>query len=177
MQHAERAFIGVRGARIVCQEWLPDGDPRAVLVLVHGLAEHCCRYGNLVDHFVPRGFAVHGHDHIGHGRSGGRRVFVRRFEDLTEVLDLQIDRVRARHPAKPLFLIGHSLGALIASRFLLDRQEATSGAVLSGALVKIPPSISAPPTKPTMTGMATAATPGMTISFNAAVVAISTHFT
>ena len=67
---------------------------------------------------------------------------MKRFEDLTDVLGTHVDRVRARHPGKPLFLIGHSLGALIAARFLLDHQEAFAGAVLSGALVKVPDNIS-----------------------------------
>lgn len=142
MNHREGIFTGVRDAAIYCQDWTPEGELRAALVVVHGLAEHCGRYGNLVDHFVPRGYAVHAHDHIGHGRSDGKRVFVERFEDLTDVLGTHVDRVRARHPAKPLFLVGHSLGALIAARFLLDRQETFAGAVLSGAVVKVPANIS-----------------------------------
>ena len=142
MVHREGTFTGVRDATIYCQDWSPEGEPRAALVVVHGLAEHCGRYGNLVDHFVPRGYAVYAHDHIGHGRSDGRRVFVERFEDLTDVLGMHVDRVRDRHPGKPLFLVGHSLGALIAARFLLDRQEAFAGAILSGALVKVPDNIS-----------------------------------
>jgi acylglycerol lipase len=142
MKHREGTFPGVRSATIYCQDWSPEGESRAALVVVHGLAEHCGRYGNLVDHFVSRGYAVHAHDHIGHGRSEGRRVFVKRFDDLTDVLGMHIDRVRDRHPEKPLFLVGHSLGALIAARFLVERQEAFAGAILSGALVKIPDNIS-----------------------------------
>ncbi len=142
MVHREGTFTGVRDAEIYCQDWLPEGEPRAVLVIVHGLAEHCGRYGNLVDHFVPRGYAVYAHDHIGHGRSEGKRVFVRRFEDLTDVVGMQVDRVRARHPETPLFLVGHSIGALIGAVFLLDRQEAVAGAILSGSVVKVPENIS-----------------------------------
>ncbi|MGB2983547.1 MAG: lysophospholipase [Candidatus Bipolaricaulia bacterium] len=142
MKHQEETFAGVRDAEIYCQNWLPDDEPRAALVLVHGLAEHCGRYGNLVDHFVPLGYAVYAHDHIGHGRSGGQRVFVKRFEDLTNVLGMRVDHVRARHPELPIFLVGHSVGALITAVFLLDRQEALDGAVLSGAVVKIPDNIS-----------------------------------
>ncbi len=142
MKHREGTFTGVRKATIYCQDWSPEGEARAALVVVHGLAEHCGRYGNLVDHFVSRGYAVYAHDHVGHGRSSGQRVFVEQFEDLTDVLGMHVDRVRDRHPEKPLFLVGHSLGALIAARFLLDRQEAFAGAILSGALVKVPDNIS-----------------------------------
>ncbi|MFC2078051.1 alpha/beta hydrolase [Candidatus Bipolaricaulota bacterium] len=142
MKHREGTFAGVRGAEIYCQDWLPEDAPRAVLVIVHGLAEHCGRYGNLVDHFVPRGFAVYAHDHIGHGRSEGKRVFVKRFEDLTDVLGIQVDRVLDQHPETPAYLVGHSIGALIGARYLLDRQEAFAGAILSGSVVKVPENIS-----------------------------------
>jgi acylglycerol lipase len=74
MVHREGTFTGVRHATIYCRDWSPEGEPRGALVVVHGLAEHCGRYGNLVDHFVPRGYAVHAHDHLGHGRSAGRRA-------------------------------------------------------------------------------------------------------
>ena len=142
MKHREETFSGIRGTTIYCQDWQPDDAPQAVLVIVHGLAEHCGRYGNLVDRFVRRGYAVHAHDHIGHGRSEGRRVFVRRFEDLTDVLEIQVNRVFDQHPDAPVYLVGHSIGALIGAVFLLDRQEAFAGAILSGSVVKVPENIS-----------------------------------
>ena len=71
MNHIEGKFKGVRNADIYYQAWLPDGDVKAVLFLVHGLGEHCGRYMNHVNHFVPLGYAVYGLDHVGHGKSGG----------------------------------------------------------------------------------------------------------
>jgi alpha-beta hydrolase superfamily lysophospholipase len=138
----EGTFPGVRGTRIAYRRWLPDAGSHAVLLLVHGLAEHCGRYNNVVRHFVPRGYAVCGADHVGHGRSGGRRVHVRRFADFVDVLDQFSKKVSAWHPRVPQVLLGHSLGALIAATFLLDRSEAISAAVLSGPLVAVPENIS-----------------------------------
>jgi alpha-beta hydrolase superfamily lysophospholipase len=74
MQRTEGSFRGLGGLSIYTQQWLPEGPPRAVLLLVHGYAEHSGRYGNLVEHFVPRGYAICALDHRGHGRSEGERA-------------------------------------------------------------------------------------------------------
>ena len=142
MQHQDGFFKGVRDANIYYQSWLPDGDPKAVLLIVHGLAEHCGRYMNVVDHLVPDGYAVYGLDHIGHGKSDGTRVYVERFTDYTDTLKTFFDMVRAWQPEQPIFLVGHSMGGLIAAAYLLDHQEAFAGAVLSGPSVKPPDNIS-----------------------------------
>jgi len=142
MEHLEGFVSVARGGKIYWQTWLPTGETRAVLIIVHGLAEHGGRYANLVNHFVPRGYAVYAYDHPGHGRSDGPRVYIRRFADLTDVLQHHVARIQAQHPDSPLFLIGHSFGALVAARFLLDRQDGFAGAVLSGSLVKVPDHVS-----------------------------------
>ena len=77
MKHEDGFFKGVRRAKIYYQCWLPDGDPRAVILVAHGLAEHSGRYMNVVNHFVSLGYAVYSLDHLGHGRSEGRRVYVK----------------------------------------------------------------------------------------------------
>ncbi|MGZ3495134.1 MAG: alpha/beta hydrolase [Thermodesulfobacteriota bacterium] len=135
MKHQEGFFKGVRDTRIYFQNWLPEGEPKAILLIVHGLAEHSGRYMNLVNHLVPLGYAVHGFDHPGHGKSDGTRVYVERFEDYTDTIKVYFDRMR---PAKPVFLVGHSMGGLIAALYLLDHQREMTGAVLSGPAVKVP---------------------------------------
>ena len=138
MKQQEGFFKGVRDANIYYQSWLPEGEPRAVLLIVHGLAEHCGRYGNVVDHFVLLGYAVYGIDHLGHGKSDGTRVYVKRFDDYTNTLKAYFDKVRGSQPDKPIFLVGHSMGGLIGAVYLLDHQAELAGAVLSGPAVKIP---------------------------------------
>ena len=59
MKHTEGNFTGVRNAKIYYQGWLPDGEPKAVLLIVHGLGEHSGRYMNIVKHFNPLGYAVY----------------------------------------------------------------------------------------------------------------------
>ncbi len=142
MSHQEGFFKGVRDANIYYQTWLPNDDPKAVLVIVHGLAEHSGRYMNVVNHVLPLGYAVYGLDHPGHGRSEGTRVYVDRFADYTETLKIYLDKVQAWQPGKPIFMAGHSLGGLITATYLLDHQEDLTGAVISGPAVKVPNSIS-----------------------------------
>ena len=142
MKHEDGFFEEVRGAKIYYQYWLPDGDVRAVILISHGLAEHSGRYMNVVNHFVPHGYAVYALDNIGHGKSDGRRVYVKGFTDYTDVLGEYLAIIRLWQPDKPLFLLGHSMGALIAAVFLLDHQSAFSGAILSGPSVVVPKNVS-----------------------------------
>lgn len=93
---------------------------------------------NVVNHFVPLGYAVYGIDHLGHGKSDGKRVYVERFNDYTNTLKVYFDMIHGWQPDKPIFLVGHSMGGLISAVYLLDHQAELAGAVLSGPAVKIP---------------------------------------
>ncbi|MFH1294087.1 MAG: alpha/beta fold hydrolase [Pseudomonadota bacterium] len=142
MNHIEGNFRGVQNANIYYQAWLPKGNVKAVLLVVHGLGEHCGRYMNVVNHFVPLGYAVYGFDHIGHGKSEGMREFVERFEDYANTLTIYYNIVKDRQSGKPVFLLGHSMGGLIASYYLLDHSADFRGAVISAPSVKVSDGIS-----------------------------------
>ena len=142
MDHVEGRFKGVRDLSIYHQAWLPDGEVEGVLLVVHGLGEHCGRYMNVVNHFVPLGYAVYGFDLIGHGKSEGPREFVERFADYTDTLAVYHEMVRGWHGDKPVFLVGHSMGGLIATYYLLEHQADFAGAIISGPAIKISDSIS-----------------------------------
>ena len=142
MEHIEGNFKGVRNANIYHQAWLPGGNVKAVLLIVHGLGEHCGRYMNVVNHFVPLGYAVYGLDHIGHGRSEGAREVVERFTDYTDTLMVYHKMVRGWQAGKPMFLLGHSMGGLIVSYYLLDHQADFRGAVISAPVIKASGNIS-----------------------------------
>jgi acylglycerol lipase len=142
MNHQEGFFAGVHGTRIYHQCWLPESEPKAVLMIVHGLGEHSGRYLNLVNHFVPMGFAVYGMDHPGHGKSDGARKYVDRFEDFICNVKSYFDSIQGWQAGKPVFLVGHSMGGLIGAVYLLDHQAGLKGAILSGPSVKIPGNVS-----------------------------------
>jgi alpha-beta hydrolase superfamily lysophospholipase len=96
----------------------------------------------VVDHFVPLGYAVYGLDHIGHGKSAGEREVIKRFEDFTDPITTYYQMVTGWHLGLPVFIYGHSLGALISLFYLLDHQADFKGAIISAPPVKIPDNIS-----------------------------------
>ena len=142
MKHQEGHFKGLKDLELYYQAWLPAGDPRAVLLVVHGLAEHSGRYGNVVNFFVPKGYAVYAPDHRGHGRSGGQRAYVERFTDYLEDLKTFFNMVRGWHPDRKIFMVGHSMGGTIGLTYALRHQEELDGLALSGATVRVGESIS-----------------------------------
>lgn len=137
VKHIEGAFKGVRNANIYYQAWLPEANVKAVLLVVHGAGEHSGRYMNVVNHFVPLGYAVYGFDHIGHGKSEGEREFIERFEDYTDTLTSYYRMVTAWQRGKPVFLLGHSLGGLIVCYYLPEHQADFKGAVISAPAIKV----------------------------------------
>ena len=141
MNHQEASFQDPSGATIYSQAWLPDGEPRAVLLIVHGLAEHSGRYANVVEYLVPRGYVVYTFDHLGHGRSSGKRAHVRRFGDYAATLHTCLGTVRDRYPGLPTFAFGHSMGALITAYYVLDHPTDLDGIILSGMSAQMPEDI------------------------------------
>ena len=123
---------GTGGLQIRGEEWLPETAPRAAVVLSHGKDEHTGRYRHVIAALTECGYAVYAHDHRGHGRSDGPRGVIVRFDDYVDDLHLLVETVRGRHPGLPLFLLGHSMGGLIAARYAIVRQEFLAGLILSG---------------------------------------------
>ncbi len=116
--------------------WLPP-DPRRVLILVHGYAEHSGRYEEMAAHFAARGFAVHAYDQAGHGRTQGPRGHVDRFERLLDELASFVEKVRSEHPGLPVVLAGHSMGGLVTAATAAFRRPDVDWIVLSGALLEL----------------------------------------
>lgn len=107
------------------------GDRAQTLVFVHGLAEHSGRYRYPFDYFSGLGWPCYALDLRGHGRSGGRRVHIRRFSDYLDDVDAVLELVRTQRPAAPVFLIGHSMGGVVSILYALERGEQLAGLVLS----------------------------------------------
>ena len=136
MKHQEGHFKGLKDFDIYYQGWLPEGEPQAVLLVAHGMGEHSGRYGNVVNHFVPQGYAVYAPDHRGHGKSEGQRVYVERFTHFLDDLKTFFDMVRGWHPDLKIFLLGHSMGGAVSIAYALRHQDELEGLILSGAAIK-----------------------------------------
>jgi acylglycerol lipase len=136
MQHNEGTFVGRKNLNLFYQSWAPNGIPIAVLMVVHGLAEHSGRYSNLVNYFVPRGYAIYAFDLQGHGKSEGVRGYVEHFSYYLDDLKTFYNKVSQEHNNTRIFLVGHSIGATIATAYAIEYQNELDGLILSGVTLK-----------------------------------------
>lgn len=124
------------GENIYYQSWEPDAAARAVFIVAHGAAEHSGRYERFAKYFVEQGYGVVALDLPGHGRSGGTPGYIDRFENYLESLDLVRRQAAADMGATPQILLGHSMGGLASTLYLLENQDVFLGCVLSGPAIK-----------------------------------------
>jgi alpha-beta hydrolase superfamily lysophospholipase len=119
------------------RSWDRDDASHAV-VISHGYGEHIGRYDHVAAAFNARGGAVYGLDHVGHGRSDGDRALITDFDRVVDDLHLLVETVRFEHAGRPLVLVGHSMGGLIATRYAERHGDVLAGVVLSAPLVGNP---------------------------------------
>lgn len=142
MKHEEGTFKSADGLELYYQNWLPEGEPKAVIVLVHGMGEYGGRYPHVVDALVPQGYAIYAADHRGHGRSPGKRMFVNKWSEYLDDLDLFIKLVKERWAGRPFFLYGHSMGGNITLNYVLRHPDGYNSVIASAPAVgklDIPP--------------------------------------
>ena len=142
----EQSFVhrASDGASIQIHRWLPDRNPKAVLLVAHGMAEHGARYGRLASSATDQGWAVYAPDHRGHGGTaagselgflGDRDGFARVVEDLHEIAGF----ASAEQPRLPLALLGHSMGSILAELYAARHGEELLCCALSGVVAPAPP--------------------------------------
>ena len=136
MTEKEGTFSGPGGLSIYFRYWIPNEQPKALILVVHGAGEHCSRYQHFAQFMVNNGYVVAALDHPGHGKSDGTPGFVESFDDYLDALALLHKRVTQEFPSLPQILLGHSMGGLISSCYLLEHQGEFAGCVLSGPAIK-----------------------------------------
>jgi acylglycerol lipase len=137
MKRVEERLTGVRGRRIFWQAWLPETEPRALVLVAHGASEHSDRYAHVARRLVDEGFAVYAIEHRGHGRSDGPRALIDRLDHAVADLDQLVRLASERHPEAQVFLLGHSMGGAIAVRYAVLHGDRLSGLILSGPLAAL----------------------------------------
>lgn len=126
------------GTELHVRRWLPDGAPKAIVQVSHGMAEHSARYARFADRLTAAGYAVYAHDHRGHGRTARRPddhgYFADRdgWDTVVADIDLVGEHARSEHPGLPLFLFGHSMGSFLARAHAMEHGDRLAGLVLSG---------------------------------------------
>jgi acylglycerol lipase len=153
---SDGSFTGERGLKIAWRSWLPDGDPRAVVVIAHGAGEHIGRYEHVAVRLVSERYAVYGLDHRGHGHSEGPRALVDRLAYTVSDLDQFVVFAAGEHPGQDVFLLGHSMGGCISVKYAISHQDRLRGLVLSGPLAALD---AAPPPVRVLASILSALTP------------------
>ena len=127
------------GVSIAVYTWLPKQAPKAVLHIVHGMAEHAPRYDDFAETACKKGFAVVASDHRGHGKSGAKSGlmgyladgdgFGRVVEDQKEINT----EIHKRYPALPAVIVGHSFGSFVTQEYIERYGTTVKAAVLIGS--------------------------------------------
>ncbi len=137
MPHQTGSFQSSDGLKIFTESWLPDGQVKAVVFIVHGLAEHIGRYAHVAERMNAGGYAVYGLDHRGHGKSDGLRAYFENFNQPVNDLKTAFDQAKTKHPGAKIFIYGHSLGSLLTLTWLLQNQSEVAGAIISGTTLDV----------------------------------------
>lgn len=137
MKHETGSFKTADGLTLHTESWLPETEPRAVVLISHGIGEHIGRYEHVAARLIEADYAVYGLDHRGHGKSEGTRAYFESFDHPIENLKQYLDTVKAAQPGKPIFLYGHSLGSLIALAFTLHYQRELAGLIITGTPLEV----------------------------------------
>ncbi len=121
---------------VIC--WEPDGEAKGALQIVHGMIEFIDRYDDFARYLCSRGFAVMGHDHLGHGLTAGRDedlgYFARAGGDQIVIEDMyQVTaEMKKRFPSVPCFIMGHSMGSFFLRKYLTIYGTEVDGAIIMG---------------------------------------------
>jgi acylglycerol lipase len=134
----EEGFKSTGDTKIFVRTWLPEGRPRANVVLVHGFKSHSGFYEGPGRELARQGFAVSALDLRGHGRSEGDRLFVTSFGDYVADVDGTVALAKARHPGLPVFLLGHSAGGVVACLYALDHGSEIAGLISESFAHELP---------------------------------------
>ncbi len=119
-------------------QWLPEGKPKAIVLLAHGMAEHSGRYARLGAALCAAGFGLYAHDQRGHGKTAERGTLGHYADNdgwcavVSDVASLN-QHIGQAQPGVPIFLLGHSMGSYIAQAYLLHHSASLHGAILSAS--------------------------------------------
>ena len=116
----------------------PEGSPRAVIQIAHGIAEHIERYDDFMRFLAENGFVAVGNDHLGHGKSAAKLeekgIFAERdgWDYVVRDMDRLRSRMREDYPHIPYIFFGHSMGSFLTRTYLIIYPKNCDGAILSG---------------------------------------------
>lgn len=138
MSYKSTSIISSQNHKLFVHQW-PTTVVKAKLIIVHGYAEHGYRYDEFARYLNENSIEVLGYDQVGYGRSEGVRGYVDRFNTYINDLDKFMDFVDLDNSSVPIFLMGHSMGGLVATQYCLTntRSASIAGLITSAAALKL----------------------------------------
>lgn len=132
----EEFFLNSTGAgQLHCGIWTPQTQPKAVVQIIHGIAEHIGRYDAFAQFLNAHGYVVGADDHMGHGGSigdGTPGYFSGGWISAVADEKLLHDELCSRYPGLPYILLGHSMGSFLLRTYLYTYPDAADKAIISG---------------------------------------------
>ena len=138
MERKSFRFTDPSKEKIECYKWTTEQKPKAVIQIVHGMAEHAARYDDFAKFLVKNGFSVYANDHRGHGSTAvtladtgffadanGWKMLIKNIFQLTKI-------IKKENPGIPIFLMGHSMGSFLAQNYISKYPTLVKGVILSG---------------------------------------------
>lgn len=131
-------FNGIDGKKIYSSKWVAEEQPKAIVQIAHGMAEHIGRYSEFAQFLVQQGIYVYGNDHRGHGHTEtlnedrGYYGDENGFETVVEDMKLLTDVIKQEYPDVPLYMLGHSMGSFLARRYIQLYGNQLDGIIFSG---------------------------------------------
>jgi alpha-beta hydrolase superfamily lysophospholipase len=138
------SFVASDGKELATYRWAPNGAPRALVHIAHGMAEHAARYDAFAAYLAQQGIAVQAHDHRGHGRTARNEQELGFFAEgngwqrIVDDLKEQLSDARQRYPGLKIILFGHSMGSFVTQQILYESPGLIDAAILSGSNGKPP---------------------------------------
>jgi len=129
------------GPPVTVRHWEPDGAVRGVVAIAHGASEHGARYARFARALTAQGYAVYAPDHRGHGETAAGRPGIAGpdgWNGIVRDVAAVVERARADHPGAPIFLFGHSMGSIVAQRYIQLHGAELAGVVFSGSVFGLP---------------------------------------
>ena len=123
------------GGQLHCAVWKPNAQPKAVVQLIHGIAEHIARYDDFARFLTAHGYVVAADDHMGHGGSIGDGIkgyFRGGWMSAVEDEKRLHDELQKQYPELPYYFLGHSMGSFLLRTYLYTYPDAADKAIISG---------------------------------------------
>ncbi len=134
--HNEYSFLNKRDVTLFTQSWEPVDEMEAAVILIHGYAEHSGRYGHLAKFLNSSNIGLFAMDLAGHGKSEGNRADIVKFEHYVDDISIYVEKIEEQLSLRPVFLMGHSMGASIAIQYAARHRFELSGLILTAPPLK-----------------------------------------